>query len=312
MKYNNLGRSGVKVSELSFGSWINFGSVLDVNDVKTLMKFAHDHGVNFFDNAETYSKGQSEVLMGEGIKMFRREDLVVTTKIYWGGNGPNDIGTSWKRLVEGTKASLKRMKLEYVDVLYCHRYDQTTPIEETVRAMDHLIRSGLVFYWGTSEWTQAQLEQAYLVCDKYNCFRPTVEQPQYNMFERKKVEHDFKTFYDRFGLGLTTWSPLASGILTGKYNSGIPKGSRLESQDILRRELTTDRIERVKKLLKVSSDIGCSPSQLAIAWCLKNPNVSSVILGATNVDQLFENLNSINIKSRLTDEVMKRIEDIIS
>lgn len=311
MKYNKLGRSGLKVSELSFGSWLTFGPTHDLSAVKKCMRKAFDLGVNFFDNAEAYAKGQSETLMGDAIREFKREDLVVTTKIYWGGNGPNDTGTSWKRLVEGTKNSLKRLKLDYVDIIYCHRYDPTTPVEETVRAMDHIIRSGHAFYWGTSEWPAEQIEEAYKTASVLNCIPPTTEQPEYNMFERRKVEESYVPLYKNFGLGLTTWSPLASGILTGKYNNGIPRNSRLSQHEWLKQELTAEKIEKVKKLQTIAGDLDCSLAQLAIAWCLRNPQVNTVILGATSVDQIEENIRAVDVKNRITEETYQRIDHIL-
>lgn len=311
MKYNRLGKAGIKVSELSLGSWLTFGGSLNLGGVKSIMRAAFSSGINFFDNAEAYSKGQAEVLMGEVIKEFRREDLVVSTKIFWGGNGPNDSGLSWKHLVEGTKNSLKRLQLEYVDLLYCHRPDPDTPIEETVRAMDYLIHSGCAFYWGTSEWSAVQLEEAFQVAKDYNCIPPSMEQPQYNMFERKKVEHEFAPLYKKYGLGLTIWSPLASGILTGKYNEGIPNGTRLRKHEWLQKELTTEKISVVKKLSEIAKELDCSLAQLALAWCLKNQQVSTVILGVTNKGQLEENLKAIGVKERLSGEVMGRISEIL-
>lgn len=312
MKYKNLGRSGLKVSELSFGSWITFGGGLDSDGVKRCMKRAFDLGVNFFDNAEVYAKGESETLMGEAARSFRREDLVISTKIFWGGNGPNDTGLSWKHLVEGTRNSLRRMKLSYVDILYCHRPDPTTPVDETVRAMDHIIKSGYAFYWGTSEWSAAQLQAAYDAAERYNCIPPTVEQPQYNLFYRGRVEREYDPIYKKYGIGLTTWSPLCSGILTGKYADGIPKGSRLDKNDWLQKELTPSRVAQVKKLSEIASELDCSLTQLSIAWCLKNPHVSSVILGASNEAQIEENVRAAEIKDRLTDTVMRAIDKVVS
>lgn len=311
MKYKNLGRSGLKVSELSFGSWITFGSGLDSDGVKRCMRKAFELGVNFFDNAEVYAKGESETLMGEAVRSFRREDLVISTKIFWGGNGPNDTGLSWKHLVEGTRNSLRRMKLSYVDVLFCHRPDPTTPIEETVRAMDHIIRSGYAFYWGTSEWSAAQLQAAFEIAERLNCIPPTAEQPQYHLYHRDRVEREYEPLYRKYGLGLTTWSPLASGILSGKYNDGIPRGSRLDRNEWLQKELTPSRVAQVKKLAEVARELDCTLAQLAIAWCLKNPNVSTVITGASNEQQIEENLRAAEIKERLTDTVLKSIDKIV-
>ncbi len=312
MKYRNLGRSGLKVSELSFGSWLTFAGNLDANGVKQLMKRAVDLGVNFFDNAEGYAKGEAESLMGDALRQFRREELVIATKIFWGGNGPNDTGLSWKHLVEGTRNSLRRLKLTYVDILYCHRPDPDTPIEETVRAMDYIIRAGYTFYWGTSEWSADQIKQAFQLAEKYNCIPPVAEQPQYNLFNRERVEKEYAPLYESFGLGLTTWSPLASGILTGKYVNGIPRGSRLDKNEWLRQELTPSNLAKVKKLSEIANTLDCPLSSLAIAWCLCNPRVNSVITGATSQQQLEENLRASDVKDRLTDSVKKEIEKILS
>jgi voltage-dependent potassium channel beta subunit len=311
MKYKNLGRSGLKVSEISFGSWITFGNALSSASVKSCMQRAFDLGVNFFDNAEVYAKGEAEVLMGEAVRSFRREDLVISTKIYWGGNGPNDTGLSWKHLVEGTRNSLRRMKLSYVDLLFCHRPDPSTPIEETVRAMDYIIKSGYAFYWGTSEWSAEQIEAAYVTAEKYNCIPPTMEQPQYNMFTRDRVEKEYLPIVKKYGTGLTTWSPLASGILSGKYNNGIPRGSRLDKNEWLRQELTPSNIARVKKLAEIANSLDCALAQLAIAWCLRNPNISTVITGASSIEQIEENMKATVVKDRITESVSKEIEKIL-
>jgi len=311
MKYKNLGRSGLKVSELSYGSWITFGNVLGASGVRSCIQRAFDLGVNFFDNAEVYAKGEAEVLMGEVLRGFRREDLVISTKIFWGGNGPNDTGLSWKHLVEGTRNSLRRMKLTYVDLLFCHRPDPSTPIEETVRAMDYIIRAGYAFYWGTSEWSADQITAAYETAERCNCIPPTAEQPQYNLFVRDRVEREYAPVVKRFGMGLTTWSPLASGILSGKYNDGVPKGSRLDKNEWLRQELTPSNVARVKKLNDLAQSLDCSLSQLAIAWCLKNPDVSTVITGASTVQQIEENMKAVEVKDRITDSVRKELEKIL-
>lgn len=311
MKYNNLGTSGLKVSELSYGSWLTFGGTLDAKEVKACMHRARDLGVNFFDNAEVYAKGVSEDLMGQALKDFRREDLVVSTKIFWGGDGPNDSGLSWKHLVEGTKNSLKRLNLEYVDLLFCHRPDPTTPIEETVRAMDYLIKSGHAFYWGTSEWGATELEEAFDIAETYGCIRPVVEQPQYNMLHRERMEVEYLPIFEKYGIGTTIWSPLASGVLTGKYNNGIPAGSRLEKHEWLRERITPQIVEKLKKLEVVAKDLGATLSQLAIAWCLCNPNVSTVILGATSVKQLDENVQALAIRDAIKPDVLRKIDGII-
>lgn len=307
MEYRHLGKSGLKVSELSFGSWITFGSSLDLNGAKKCIRFAFENGVNFFDNAEAYATGASELLMGEVLKDYRREDLVISTKIFWGGQGPNDTGLSWKHLVEGTKNSLRRLQLDYVDLLFCHRPDPNTPIEETVRAMDTIIRAGYAFYWGTSEWSASDIEKAHTIAKEIHAIPPTMEQPEYNLFKRERVEKEYKPLYKKYGMGTTIWSPLDSGILTGKYNNGIPEGSRLESHEELRRRLTPEKISKVKKLEVIAKDLGCTVAQLALAWCLKNPDVSTVITGATRVMQVHENLQACEIKSLLTKEVMDRI-----
>jgi voltage-dependent potassium channel beta subunit len=311
MEYRHLGKSGIKISALSFGSWITFGGNLDVQGVRQCMKVAHDNGVNFFDNAEAYANGASEFLMGEALKEYRRQELVISTKIFWGGRGINDTGLSWKHLVEGTKQSLKRMNLEYVDLLFCHRPDPLTPIEETVRAIDMLIKQGLVFYWGTSEWKASEIEAAFEIAYGINATPPTMEQPEYNLFKRNRVEEEYTPLYQKYGLGLTTWSPLDSGILTGKYNQGIPEHSRLHLHQELRNRLSDEKIAIVKKLEKIAKELDCSLSQLAIAWCLKNENVSSVITGASNPQQVEENMHAIHVKHQLTDQVMDLIESAV-
>ena len=248
MQYNKLGKAGIRISEISFGSWITFGKQIDLNQVKTLMHTAFDHGINFFDNAESYAHGDAETLMGKAIKEFRREDLVISTKIFWGGNGPNDTGLSRKHLIEGTKNSLRRMQFDYVDLLYCHRPDPNISIEETVLAMDHLVRSGLAFYWGTSEWSADQIEEAYITAEKLNCIKPSMEQPKYNLFFRDHLEKDYLKIFEKYGMGTTTWSPLASGILSGKYNQGIPRDSRLAKETWLVPENFMQLIEKTKQL----------------------------------------------------------------
>lgn len=311
MEYRNLGRAGLKVSSLSFGSWLTFGGAIDLSAAGMLIKAAFDRGVNFFDNAEVYGEGESERLMGRVLKEFRRESLVVSTKIFWGGPGPNDTGLSWKHLVEGTRNSLKRLQLEYIDILFCHRPDPKTPIEETVRAMDFIIRSGLAFYWGTSEWPATAIETAFTIAERYGCIPPAAEQPQYNLLERQRFEVEYAGLFKDRGLGSTVWSPLASGILSGKYSSGIPKGTRLAEHQWLKDKLTPGKMEIVKRLAEVSRQVGCPLSQLAIAWCLKNPNVSTVILGATNLQQLEENMNALEVSEKLTPEAMANIEQAL-
>ncbi len=314
MKYNRLGSAGIKVSELSFGSWLTFGDSLDVKGARTLMKLAFDAGVNFFDNAETYGQGQSEIVMGEALKDFRRSDLVISTKIYFGcgRRGPNDTGLSWKHLVEGTGESLKRLQLDYVDLLFCHRPDEETPIAETVRAMDHLVRSGRAFYWGTSEWSAEQITEAYEIADELCCIPPTMEQPQYNLLARARVEEEYESLYVTYGLGTTIWSPLASGLLTGKYNDGIPSGTRLSQQEWLRERVRPEAIAAVRELGGIAKSLGCSMAQLAIAWCLCHPRVSTVILGATTEKQLRENLAAAAVREKLTDDVLHQIRGVLA
>lgn len=308
MKYNRLGQAGLKVSELSFGSWLTFGPQLDQDHVTKLMRQAFDAGVNFFDNAEAYANGEAEVLMGRALEDYRREDLVVSTKIFWGGEGPNDKGLSWKHLMEGTKNALLRLGLEYVDLVFCHRPDPDTPIEETVRAMDCIVRSGFAFYWGTSEWSAEEIAAAYRIARENHCIPPTMEQPQYNLLHRERLEVEYAPIFEQYGMGTTIWSPLASGILTGKYAAGIPEGSRLDRVDWLQDRLTEDVAKQVASLGGIAKEMGCSLAQLAIAWCLKSPHVSTVILGASSADQLEENLAAAEVRDQLDDDAMARID----
>jgi len=308
MEYRRLGKWGLQLSELSFGSWVTFGETLDVNGAKECMKAAFDAGINFFDNAELYANGASEMLMGEALRLFCRDEIVVSTKIFWGGNSPNQTGLCWKHLVEGTKRSLKRMNLDYVDLLFCHRPDPHTPIEETVRAMNHIINQGWAFYWGTSEWSREQIEDAHHFARENHLIGPSMEQPQYNLFCRKRVEEEYLPLYSQYGMGTTIWSPLDSGILTGKYNEGLPPGSRLFRHEWLRENLTQTKIEKVKKLQKLATKIGATTTQLAIAWCLQNPHVSTVILGASDLKQLEHNLGAIRVKKEMSETLVKELD----
>lgn len=310
MHYNKLGRAGIRVSELGFGSWITFGKQVGLTEVKNLMHAAFDHGINFFDNAESYAHGEAEVLMGRAAKEFRREDLVLSTKIFWGGNGPNDTGLSRKHLIEGTKNSLRRLQLDYVDLLFCHRPDPNTPIEEIVLTMDYLVRAGLVFYWGTSEWPADLIDEAYKTAEKLNCIKPTMEQPKYNIFFRDHLEKEYLKIFEKYGMGTTIWSPLASGILSGKYNHGIPAESRLAKESWLVPDNFMQLLEKAKKLELLAKELDCTLAQLSLAWCLKNPHVSSVITGATKIEQLMDNLGAIDVKAKLTTDVMKKINSI--
>jgi len=317
MEYRKLGKWGLKVSELSLGSWLTFGNQLDVDSAKEAMKEAFKQGINFFDTAEAYASGMAEFIMGQVLKEFRRTDIVVSTKIFWGGNGPNDRGLSRKHLLEGTWNSLRRLQLDYVDLIYCHRPDPETPIEETVLAMDYIVRNGLALYWGTSEWSADQLEAAHKACKELNCVPPIVEQPLYNMLSRERVEKEYLPIYEKYGMGLTTFSPLASGILTGKYNNGIPENSRLARFPWLRKNLeergllSNETLGKVREIGKIAKEFSVKLSQLALAWCLKNPRVSSVILGVSNSEQLKENLKAIEVKEKLTEDIMEKIKKIL-
>ena len=250
MQYNKLGKAGIRLSELGFGSWITFSKQVGLKEAKELMHAAFDHGINFFDNAEGYAHGEAETLMGKALKEFRREDLVISTKIFWGGNGPNDTGLSRKHLIEGTKNSLIRLKLDYVDLLFCHRPDLETPIEQTVLAMDYLVRNNFALYWGTSEWSAAQIEAAFHAAEKCGCIPPSMEQPKYNLFFRDHLEQDYLHLFEKYKLGTTTWSPLASGILSGKYDHGIPQDSRLAKESWLIPENFKQQVEKTRQLKK--------------------------------------------------------------
>jgi voltage-dependent potassium channel beta subunit len=316
MNYRRLGKAGLKVSELSLGAWVTFGEQVGEDIAEKCMAAAFEHGVNFFDNAEGYAEGNAEVVMGNVIKKlgWRREDLVVSTKIFWGGGGPNDTGLSHKHVIEGLNSALRRFQLDYVDLVFCHRPDPNTPIEETVRAMDIVIRSGKALYWGTSEWSAAQIMRAEGLARQHNLTPPAMEQPQYNMFERERFEKEYDILYREIGYGTTIFSPLASGLLSGKYNEGIPADSRanLEGYDWLRKYvITPERIEKVKQLVPVAQDLNCSMAQMALAWCLKNPNVSTVITGASRPEQVHENMKALDVVPKLTHDVMERIEGIL-
>jgi len=319
MEYRFLGASGLKVSALSFGSWVTFGDQFDGDVALACMQAAREHGVNFFDNAEVYAQGQAEEIMGRALERagWSRSDLVISTKIFWGGPGPNDLGLSRKHIVEGTEAALERLKLRYVDLIFCHRPDPATPMEETVRAMSHIVETGRAFYWGTSEWSAEEIRDAWHIARRERLVPPTMEQPQYNLLFREKVEKEYARLYDDIGLGTTTWSPLASGLLTGKYNDGIPEGSRLalEGYDWLRQmvlgEGAEQNIAKIRGLAEVADDLGCSQAQLAIAWCLRNPRVSTVITGASRPEQVHENMKALDVAPLLTDDVLERIETIL-
>lgn len=317
MNYRRLGNAGLKVSALSFGSWVTFGNQMGEDLALECMTAAYDAGVNFFDNAEVYANGQSETVMGAVLKKagWRRGSYVVSTKLYWGlHDGPNEKNTlNRKRLMEGIDGSLKRLQLDYVDLIFCHRADRETPIEETVRAMHDIVTQGKALYWGTSEWSADEIMQAWHIADKHHLHKPQMEQPQYHMLHRERVEKEYARLYKEIGLGATTWSPLASGILTGKYNHGIPAGSRatLKGYEWLKEEITPDKIETAKKLAPIADDLGCTLGQMALAWCVKNPDVSTVITGASRVAQVRENLKALDVVAKLTPEVMERIESVL-
>jgi len=317
MNYRRLGRSGLKVSELSFGSWVTYGNQVDTRAARELMAAAFDAGVNFFDNAEIYAKGDSEVIMGKVLKElgWPRIKFVVSTKFYWGMRTcANDNNTlNRKYLLDAIDGSLKRLQLDHVDLVYCHRADPNTPIEETVWAMHNIIERGKALYWGTSEWNADEIRAAWEIADRRNLHKPVVEQPQYNLLHRKRVEQEYARLYDDIGLGLTTWSPLASGLLSGKYQKGVPPGSRgaLESYAFLRDGLTDPAKNAiVGRLETIAKDLGCTLAQLALAWCMRNPRVSTVITGATRVEQIAENLKALDVVAKLTPGVMTRIDGI--
>jgi voltage-dependent potassium channel beta subunit len=313
MEYRFLGRSGLQVSALSLGAWVTFGEQVGEDIAYECMSAAYEAGVNFFDNAESYGRGNAEIVMGNVIKKagWKRSELVISTKIFWGGRNVNSRGLSRKHIIEGARAALARLQMDYVDLIFCHRPDIHTPVEETVRAMNFLIDQGFAFYWGTSEWSAAQIMEAVTVARQNHLIPPLMEQPEYNMFHRERVELEYAPLYRTIGLGTTIWSPLASGLLTGKYNEGIPDDTRisLPSYTWLREQLTNEtarkNIEKVKQLVPIAGELGCSMAQLAIAWCLKNPHISSVITGASKPEQVIENMQSLEIAEKLTPQVLE-------
>jgi voltage-dependent potassium channel beta subunit len=319
MEYRYLGKSGLQVSALSLGAWVTYGGQVGEQIAYECMTAAYEAGVNFFDNAEVYADGNAEIVMGNVIKKagWKRSDLIISTKIFWGGSGPNDRGLSRKHVIEGTEVSLARLQLDYVDLIFCHRADLHTPVEETVRAMNYLIDQGKTFYWGTSEWSATQIMEAYAVARREHLVPPLMEQPQYHMFHRERVEVEYSRLYREIGLGTTIWSPLASGMLTGKYNDGIPEGTRitLEGYEWLRERFESDEaqqdIEKVKQMTTIADELDCTMAQLALAWCLKNPHVSSVITGASRPEQVTENMKALDVVAKLDDDVMARLEDIL-
>ncbi len=314
MHYRRLGKSGLKVSEIALGAWITIGNQIDEKISSDLIHAAYDQGINFFDNADAYASGQAETVVGKAIKDLPREALVLSSKVFWPTMpGPNGRGLSRKHMSESLHASLKRMQLDYLDIYYCHRYDPDTPVEEVVFTMNTFIQQGKILYWGTSEWEAAQISYARGIARQFNLIPPVVEQPQYNMFHRKRVEEELTPVCREFGIGLTTWSPLYYGILSGKYNDGIPEGSRasLENMSWIRNRITEDKIEKVKSLTALANELEITTAQLAIAWLLRRKEVSAVITGATRLEQLDENLLAAEAQQKLTDEVLERIEIII-
>ena len=323
MQYRRLGTSGLQLSQLSVGSWVTYANQVNVKDAKEMLALAMDRGVNFFDNAEVYASGKSEEVMGDAIKALKwpRLNYIVSTKFYWGlaetdaksvtVNRKNTLNR--KYLMQAIDGSLKRMGLDFIDLVYCHRPDALTPIEETVHAMSDMITQGKALYWGTSEWSADEIRTAWCIADKHHLHKPVMEQPQYNLFHRKRVEHEYARLYEDIGLGLTTWSPLASGLLTGKYRNGVPKGSRgaRKDMDFLVSGLTDDaKNSAVKRLEVIADDLGCTVGQLAIAWVAHNPHVSTVITGASKLEQLKDNLDALNVIARLSQEVMAQIDRI--
>ena len=319
MQYRRLGKSGLQVSEFSLGSWVTFAKQVDTGDAKSLMTAAYDAGVNFFDNAEGYESGASEVVMGEALKDlgWTRDSYIVSSKVFWGGKKPTQRGLSRKHVTDACHAALRRLQVDYLDLYFCHRPDIDTPIEETVRAMHDLITQGKVLYWGTSEWNAQQITEAHGVARAHHLTPPTMEQPQYNLFERTKVEGDYAPLYDTVGLGTTIWSPLASGILTGKYNGAIPNDSRmtLPGYEWLRDALSTpqgqDRLAKVSALSALAADAGMPVHHLALLWCLANPRVSTVILGASRTSQLVDNLGALANRDKMTPDLLAAIEAVM-
>lgn len=314
MHYRRLGRSGLKVSELSLGAWITFGNQVDEAHAVEIIKAAYEQGVNYFDNADVYAAGAAESVMGKAIKDLPRESLVISSKVFWPTMpGPNGRGLSRKHITESVHASLKRLQLDYLDLYFCHRFDVDSPVEEVVRTMDDLVHQGKILYWGTSEWTASQIVQAFAIARQYGLVPPTMEQPQYNMFHRERLEDELLPLADEFGIGFTTWSPLYYGLLSGKYNAGIPEGSRAAMTEMgwIRDRFTPEKIDKVRKLTVMAVEMGVTTAQLALAWILHRKEVSSVITGATRVEQLDENLGAAEVVEKLTEDVLDAIEKIL-
>ena len=314
MHYRRLGRSGLKISEISLGAWVTFGSQVDEETSIELIQAAYEAGVNFFDNADIYANGQAELVMGKALKNMPREALVLSSKVFWPTMpGPNGRGLSRKHIIESINASLKRFGTDYIDLYFCHRFDPDTPIDEIVFTMDTLVRQGKILYWGTSEWRAWQVSAAFSVATQHHLMPPSMEQPQYNMFHRRRVEMELSSLCKEYGLGLTTWSPLYYGILTGKYNDGIPEGSRasMESMAWIRDRITPERVTIVRELANLAAEMDITTAQLAIAWLLRRKEVSSVITGATNLKQLQDNLDAAEAVEKLNDDMLDKIESIL-
>jgi len=320
MEYRRLGKSGLQLSLVSFGSWVSFKNQIDDKIADELMGIAYDNGINYFDNAEAYANGESEKMMGRVLKMknWDRSSFTVSSKVFFGIHGkdnkPNQKGLSRKHVIEACDEALQRLQVDYLDLYFCHRPDKNTPIGETVWAMNILIQQGKIFYWGTSEWSGVEIMEAHRVAQEFKLIGPTMEQPQYNLFERKKVESEYLRIYETVGLGTTIWSPLASGLLTGKYNDGIPEGSRLALEEmswLKDKVMADDKIKKIKQLSALSNELGVTTASLSIAWCIKNPHVTTAILGATKKAQLMDNLKSIEVMEKLTPEVLEKIENIM-
>ena len=320
MEYRRLGKSGLQLSLVSFGSWVSFKNQIDDKIADELMGIAYDNGINYFDNAEAYANGESEKMMGRVLKMknWDRSSFTVSSKVFFGIHGkdnkPNQKGLSRKHVIEACDEALQRLQVDYLDLYFCHRPDKNTPIGETVWAMNILIQQGKILYWGTSEWSGVEIMEAHRVAQEFKLIGPTMEQPQYNLFERKKVESEYLRIYETVGLGTTIWSPLASGLLTGKYNDGIPEGSRLALEEmswLKDKVMADDKIKKIKQLSALSNELGVTTASLSIAWCIKNPHVTTAILGATKKAQLMDNLKSIEVMEKLTPEVLEKIENIM-
>jgi voltage-dependent potassium channel beta subunit len=322
MEYRSLGKSGIQISAFSYGSWLTFSNQVDIDQAVELMGTAYDAGVNFFDNAEVYARGESEIIMGRALEKlaWSRDSYLVSSKVMFGSvedPHPTQRGLNRKHIFEACDQAMQRLGVDYLDLYFCHRPDPKTPMEEIVRAMSDLIRLGKVFYWGTSEWSAQQIMEAYGIARQYNLIPPTMEQPEYNMFHRNRFEVEYARLYEAIGLGTTIWSPLASGILTGKYSGGIPDNSRMKlpGHEWLRKHLESEKgqnmVAKTKELFPIVEELGVTMPKLALAWCLKNPNVSTVILGATRQEQLIENLGALEVVELLSDEVMDRIDAIL-